>query len=219
VKNRPCSDVLLDEQTAPSVRTVIGTLLSRAAEADFAIARIRLGAVDLTPDELAAVRRCRVLVGRLDVQSLAAARHESDAGLDALLAFLASGRIEVRSAGATGWATDFSIFRGLPGTDTGQSHDGGRPPGQLDPKNGATAPASVFHVPHGGTSDELHGACLIGAHAFWVPQSTEGPSFTAVLRNTGAVRMAGNRFEQLWARSYDVLPVLLHTMAAIGNAR
>ena len=110
----PLSGILLDEQSGTSVRQVIGLLLSRAREADFAIARIRLGAVDLTPGELAAVRHCRVLLGRLDVQSLAAAPDSHPQAMAALLDFLHSGRIEVRSAGGASWHNDFSIFRGLP---------------------------------------------------------------------------------------------------------
>jgi hypothetical protein len=106
--------VLLDEQSGTSVRQVIGLLLSRAREADFAIARIRLGAVDLSPAELATVRHCRVLLGRLDVQSLAAAPDSHPRAMATLLEFLRSGRIEVRSAAGASWHNDFSVFRGLP---------------------------------------------------------------------------------------------------------
>jgi hypothetical protein len=110
----PLSGVLLDEHSGTSVRNVIGLLLTRAREADFAVARVRLGAIDLKPDELANVRRCRVLLGRLDVQSLAAAPDSHAESMAGLLTFLRSGRIEVRSAGGTAWHNDFSIFRGLP---------------------------------------------------------------------------------------------------------
>jgi hypothetical protein len=110
----PLSGVLLDERSGTTVRHVIGLLLTRAREADFAVARIRLGAIDLTAAELARVRRCRVLLGRLDVQSLAAAPDGHAASLAGLLGFLRSGRIEVRSAGGSGWTADFSVFRGLP---------------------------------------------------------------------------------------------------------
>ena len=174
----PLSGVLLDEQSGTSVRTVIGMLLARAREADFAIARVRLGAVDLDATELATVRRCRVLLGRLDVQSLAAAPDSHADSMDTLLQFLRSGRIEVRSAAGLSWHNDFSVFRGLPA-------DSILPRGQ---------------------------ACLIGAHSFWSPQATEGPSFTCVLGSPGATARAARRFEQLWIHAYDVLPVLVQTV-------
>src|SRR5690606_25721299 len=110
----PLSGVLLDEECGTTVRQVIGMLLARAEEADFAIARVRLGAIDLAHAELCNVRRCRVLLGRLDVQSLAAAPDSHTTAMAALLDFLRSGRIEVRSAGASTWHSDFSVFRGLP---------------------------------------------------------------------------------------------------------
>jgi hypothetical protein len=179
----PLSGVLLDEECATSVRHVIGMLLSRAAEADFAIARIRLGAIDLAPAELGTVRRCRVLLGRLDVQSLAAAPESHAHAMAALLEFLRSGRIEVRSAGSSSWQSDFSVFRGLP----------------ADPL-----------LPAGR-------ACLVGAHSFWSPQPYEGPAFTCVLGSPGATARAARRFEQLWREAYDVLPVLLQTVALAAD--
>ena len=181
----PLSGVLLDEQSGTSVRDVIGLLLSRARDADFAIARVRLGAIDLAPAELATVRRCRVLLGRLDVQSLSAAPDSHARSMAALLDFLRSGRIHVRSAALASWHNDFSIFRGLPA-------DSVLPRGQ---------------------------ACLIGAHSFWGPHVSEGPSFTCVLGSPGATARASRRFEQLWNQAYDVLPVLVQTvsLAATGD--
>jgi hypothetical protein len=175
----PLNGVLLDERAGVSVRRVIGLLLSRAREADFAVARIRLGAVDLTAGELARVRRCRVLVGRFDVQSLAAAPDGHASSMRGLLAFLHSGRIEVRSAAGSDWAADFSVFRGLPA-------NAALPRGQ---------------------------ACLVGAHSFWNVDVATGPAFTCVLGSPGAIARADRRFEELWHRGYDVLPVLVHTIA------
>jgi hypothetical protein len=181
---QPLSGVLLDERSGTSVRQVIGLLLSRAREADFAVARIRLGAVDLTAAELATIRRCRVLLGRLDVQSLAAAPDTHAHAMTTLLAFLRSGRIQVRSAGGGSWHNDFSIFRGLPADQV---------------------------LTRGA-------ACLVGAHSFWNPQASEGPSFTCVLGSPGATARAGRRFDQLWEHAYDVLPVLIQTVALAATS-
>lgn len=108
---------LLDDRSEPPVRHWIAGLLGSAVEADFAVSRIRLGGLDLSRTELAGVRRCRVLLGRLDAETLAdatgagtSAHHEH---LQALREFLESGRLEVRTAGLTNWTPDFSIFRGL----------------------------------------------------------------------------------------------------------
>jgi hypothetical protein len=185
ILTHPLNGILLDERSGVSVRRVIGLLLARSREADFAVARIRLGAVDLTASELARVRRCRVLVGRFDVQSLTAAPADHAASLRALFAFLRSGRIEVRSAGGSGWVADFSVFRGLP-------------------VNAA--------LPRGH-------ACLVGAHSFWNVDVASGPAFTCMLGSPGATARADRRFDELWHRGYDVLPVLIQTVAAaLGDA-
>jgi hypothetical protein len=101
----------------------------------------------------------------------------------ALLQFLRSGRIEVRSAGGASWHNDFSIFRGLP----------------------------ADHVLPKGR------ACLVGAHSFWNPQATEGPSFTCVLGSPGATARAARRFAQLWNSAYDVLPIIIQTVSLAAD--
>lgn len=109
---------LVDERGAVPVRDRIGRLLSAARRADFALARIRLAALDLTPREVGHSERCRVLLGQLDAGTLmdvgeavpATARER----LGVLRAWMASGRLQVRSAGIAGWVPDFSIFRGPP---------------------------------------------------------------------------------------------------------
>jgi hypothetical protein len=119
VTRRP---LLLDETSRPTVREVIGSLMASSATADLAVARIRLAALDLTEHELG-VRRCRLLLGRLDAAALADAPVGAPAGanlrasLGRLLRFAASGRLEVRSAGIGAWQPDFSVFGG-PGAAT-----------------------------------------------------------------------------------------------------
>lgn len=118
------SSWLLDDHSDPPLRRWIGALLARTTEADFAISRIRLDGLDLSPGELGRVRRCRVLLGRLDARTLEEVMGSGHGGparrhhLQALRAFLASGKVEVRSAGLVVWSPDFSVLGGLEGAPT-----------------------------------------------------------------------------------------------------
>lgn len=111
----PMRTMLVDDRARPTFRERLGHALAGAAEADFAVARIRLAAIDLTDRETARVRRCRVLVGRLDAEALVRTGDQAPGGgaPAALRAFLDSGRLEVRAAGLEVWTPDFSILRGL----------------------------------------------------------------------------------------------------------
>lgn len=179
--------MLLDGRRQPSLRSVVGRLLARATAADFAISRVRLAAIDLTPDELDNVQRCRVLLGRLDIDALVApldhAGRTSDRTphLTALRAFLASGRATVRTAGTTLWLPDFSVLSG---------------------------PAEHDSVPAGGV-------CLVGAHYFARPYPTRGPALTCLLSDARSVARARERFDELWELGYDVLPVITETLDAL----
>lgn len=109
---------LLHERSSPSVGQLLARFLARCAEADFALTRIRLAGVDLTGTDLRRVRRWRVLVGRLDAEAFAHGNTDEDRDtlhhrLTTLEALVQSGKLEVRSAGITAWAPDFSILRGL----------------------------------------------------------------------------------------------------------
>lgn len=105
---------LIDERSTPSLRTVLGRLLARSGCADIAVNSIRLAVLDLTEAELSRVRRCRILLGRLDARALDTATDSTAAvNAHALLHFLRSGRVEIRSAGLATWAPDFSVFREL----------------------------------------------------------------------------------------------------------
>lgn len=183
----PGSGVLLDDRRHPPLRQIVGRLLARATTADFAIGRVRLAAVDLTEPELRRVQRCRVLLGRLDAETLTAppgaqAPAPDSAGhLLTLRAFLESGRVSVRTAGSTLWLPDFSVLDGLP-------------------------PTSGFS---GGA------VCFIGAHYFARPYPTRGPALTCLLAGPGSIASARERFEELWEIGYDVLPVILETLDAL----
>jgi hypothetical protein len=169
--------VLLDERCRPPLRAVIGALLASAEEADVAVTRVRLAALDLRPDELAHVRRCRFLLGRLDAHAfgaVAAASGDRRERVAALLRFLRSGAVHVRSAGICAWTPDFSIYRGIRGGETGT-------------------------------------VCLIGAHYFHEPPD-HGPSFTWAVDHAAAVQRLTLRFEEMWERSHDALPAVIHAI-------
>ena len=105
---------LLDETARPPLRERIGRLLSECSRAEIAVGSIRLAVLDLTEQETRGVERCRILLGRLEARALSDlalsdARVEDQ--LHALLAFLESGRVEIRSAGLGAWSPDFSIYR------------------------------------------------------------------------------------------------------------
>lgn len=179
--------LLLDGRRQPRLRSVIGRLLARATAADFAISRVRLAAIDLTPDELDSVQRCRVLLGRLDIDALTAPLDHRDtvrdrtSNLTSLRAFVASGRVAIRTAGSTLWLPDFSVLSG---------------------------PSERDGVPGGAV-------CLVGAHYFARPYPTRGPALTCMLSDAESVARAGERFGELWELGYDVLPVITETLDAL----
>jgi hypothetical protein len=115
---------LLDEAGTPSLREVIGRLLSAAAEADMAVAHVRLSAIDLTAGEASGIRRCRFLLGRLEAAGLTHLGAGADrTHLRRLHELLRSGQVEIRSAGLAAWTPDFSVFRGVrdSGTESGDT--------------------------------------------------------------------------------------------------
>jgi hypothetical protein len=100
---------LLDETAQPPLRRLIGDLMAASRDSAFAVRRIRLAALDLEEREVAGLERCRVLLGILDVDAL---RALAEGGPVARLrSWIASGRLEVRSAGIGAWTPDFSVHR------------------------------------------------------------------------------------------------------------
>lgn len=183
--------VLLHERSNPTLRQVIGTLIARAAHADFAVGNVRLAAIDLSAVELGRVRSCRLLLDRLDVDMLSDVISASDANaslsrnLRVLHAFAISGRLQLRAAGTLSWSPDFSVFEGLP-------------PSSLAPSGAA---------------------CLMGAHYFSTPVMRAGASFTCALTGPAAVQAAAARFEDLWSGGHDVLPVVRELLAELTAPR
>jgi hypothetical protein len=101
-------NIVLTETSDPSLRYVIGALLTRSESADVAIANIRLSHIDIDAGELAHVRM-RILLGRFE------AAHTSDpllaARMEGLAALVLSGAVQLRSAGMGTWLPDFSVYR------------------------------------------------------------------------------------------------------------
>ena len=111
---------LLDETRAPSVREIMGRLLSGAEAAALAIAHVRLAAIDLQPAELGQLQHCRLLLARFDSSFAADAQSLTldptrFVQLQRLLAFAESGRLDVHAARSQLWLPDFSVYRGKGG--------------------------------------------------------------------------------------------------------
>lgn len=109
------------DRVGESLRTLIGGLLMTATRADIALARVRLAALDLTAPEVRSGARCRVLLGELDASVLLDAADNAAAirpGLRHLAEWLASDRLEVRSAGIGAWMPDFSVYEDRAGRAT-----------------------------------------------------------------------------------------------------
>jgi hypothetical protein len=68
---------------------------------------------------------------------------------------------------------------------------------------------SIVHsIPESVAERQPPSVCLVGAHYFSRPVMLDGASFTCVLSKPDDVRVAELRFEELWARGHDVLPVV-----------
>jgi hypothetical protein len=187
-RRRPGIGLLLDDERSPSARDVLGFLLARCAQADLAVARIRLAALDFTADDLRTVRRCRVLLGSLDAAALgeAASTLARDPArtpnLAALRELLASGRLEIRSAGTARWTPDFAVLQ------------------QIDSRTALTAATTA--------------ACLVGWLGLDLRQNTAGPALTCLITGSVAITAAAARFDRLWADAYDVLPIVADVLTA-----
>ena len=111
--------IFFDGISEPLLRTYLGERLAQATTASFALRRVRLARVDLGARELLQVQRCRVLLGRLDADTLAAPGSPAEsAHTAALLDMALSGRLEIRSAPLLSWDPDFAVIgRGVPEMD------------------------------------------------------------------------------------------------------
>lgn len=170
--------VLLDEVRSPSLRETLSVLLTRADQADFAIAELRLAGLDLSTLGQKPEQRFRVLVRHFNSEfaydagtaAPGSAIHNRIARLRDLAG---SGRVEVRAARLDVWTPDFSILR------------------RVDPR-----------------TDVL----LVGAHYFDRPFPLTGAALTSATTDVHAVKRAARRFEELWQRADDIVPIILEIL-------
>jgi hypothetical protein len=109
---------LLDERSPKSFRAFFGDLLSRSSHVEAAVLRVRLGAVDLSGQELTCLRHLRVLVAEVNAQTVEGEAYAlvMDPGkrenLTRVVNLLQAGVMEIRSAPLGGWSPDFTVFSG-----------------------------------------------------------------------------------------------------------
>ena len=166
---------LLDERTRPDFRELYGRLASRSGALDAAVARARLGGMNLGHRELGGVRRIRLLVGEMN--ALTVATEAESLALDParrkrlilLVSLFGEGRLSVRLAPLGGWSPDFSIFS----------------------------------CPNDDMRGRLPTTLMIGQHWFERPYPHASPALGVVLTGAPAVR-ARERFHEVWDRGHDV---------------
>lgn len=112
---------LVDERSAPGFRDLFGRCCAESTDLDVAIARIRLGGLELRMGELSRLSSIRVVLAEVNAVRLAA---EADAALadaakrenvEVLRLLFRAGRLHLRAAPLAGWSPDFSVF-GIAGT-------------------------------------------------------------------------------------------------------
>jgi hypothetical protein len=110
--------VIVAEASSPDPRRVLGRLLRRSTCFDLAIGRVRLASIDFSVRDLLPVERCRVIVGGFDNRALlgavgaAAAVPAHARNLRSLKKIIATGRLQLRSAGLWRWEPDFCLASG-----------------------------------------------------------------------------------------------------------
>lgn len=100
--------------SAALLQQTMRDLIGASVEVAFAVERIRLAALHVIADVLPTAQRCRITLARLDASTLDARAPQMDAhrrGIERLLAFARSGRLQIRAAGTVRWDPDFSLFR------------------------------------------------------------------------------------------------------------
>jgi len=178
---------LFDERGRPDFRDVFGVLAQGSSEISSAVTRVRLTTVDLRPDEVAGLRRFRVLLCELSAVRLEGEAHallhqrRRTPSLRLLATLLEEGRLEVRAAPLGGWSPDFTVFSG---------------------PSGPSAVLAGFHAferpyPHRGPAfGSLHGAdaarlAILRHEELWAEAHDVGPTLWTLL----------TRAERVWGSS------------------
>ena len=102
--------IVLDERTTPSMRETFSALMSRSSQVDMAVASMRLAGLDVRAGETSALRRLRLVMGRLDADALLQTQSRPLDQLKRLYALTRSGILEVRTVPRFRWTPDFSVF-------------------------------------------------------------------------------------------------------------
>jgi hypothetical protein len=102
--------IVLDERTQPSMRETFSALISTSTHVDMAVANMRLAGIDIRPGEVSALRRLRLVVGKLDADALIQTHARPLDQIRRLHGLACSGVLEVRTVPRFQWTPDFSIF-------------------------------------------------------------------------------------------------------------
>ncbi|HEY0304969.1 MAG TPA: hypothetical protein VGC44_08340 [Longimicrobiales bacterium] len=102
--------IVLDERAQPSMRETFSALLSTSTHVDMAVANMRLAGIDVRPGEVTALRRLRLVVGRLDADALLQTESRPLEQIRRLHTLASSGVLEVRAVPRFQWTPDFSVF-------------------------------------------------------------------------------------------------------------
>jgi len=117
----PMPGTLIEDGHRPDFRDVFGHLAGRSTAIDTAVTRIRLSTLNLTPTEIGAVRRFRVLlaeVNSLSIDAEARVLHTLPSrapNLRFMAELLEHGTLQIRAAPLAGWSPDFTVFSGTEG--------------------------------------------------------------------------------------------------------
>jgi hypothetical protein len=121
---RDSSPCLMDERGTIAFRAAFGSALRGSRTVEAAVLRIRLGAVDLTAEEVKGLGNLRILVAEVNARTVEEEAYgllmdpAKQHNLMTVLGLLEEGRMEIRSAPLGGWSPDFSVFSGDQGPHT-----------------------------------------------------------------------------------------------------
>jgi len=185
--SRRSTGVVIDEESNPDPRRILGRLLRRSSRFDLAIGRVRLASIDFTADDLRPVERCRVLVGGFDNRALLGAVGAASAvpahsrNLRSLRVIIATGRLQLRSAGLWRWDPDFCLAAG----------------------------AGLRGWFPAGT------AGMVGCLGLSGPVACSIPRLACLVAGTRSTGLLQNSFERLWSVGHDILDVVAAAIDAV----
>jgi hypothetical protein len=178
--------IVIDQESNPDPRRILGRLLRRSECFDLAIGRVRLASIDFSVQDLHRVERCRVLVGGFDNHALlgavgaAAAVPAHARNLTCLKEIIATGRLQLRSAGLWRWDPDFCLASG----------------------------AGLRHWFQAGS------AALVGCMGLSGPVACTMPRLACLVAGARSTDLLRNHFDRLWTVGHDILDVVAAALDA-----